>query len=179
MKMHVPREISERIKMDDNDEELLHHIINMRLGPEAINVTYKKTDTQKNEAFNRSLNKYNPKNVTCIKTWRGRVHAAVLNINTGFAEATEQLLKANCHHISEKIKDKILKTSKNKIIQAEAKKTACARTKRALRRVTLISDWERKHRNKQPAVYKTGCDIEVLQQPGPRSVCTCLVYYYS
>ena len=104
-KLFVPDFARNGLKMTDDDMDQLEMLIALRLGPEAIKVSYVITDTQKNEAFNRSLQKYNPKTVTCTKSWTGRVHASVLNINEGFQEASRQIMEAASHNICGEISE--------------------------------------------------------------------------
>lgn len=106
-KMFVPTRLVRGLDMTDDDKEQLEALILLRLGADAIKVTYTLSSTQKNEAVNRSFSKYNSKTVTCSRTWTGRVHAAVLNINAGFGEASRQILAEAGHAICEKVNHRI------------------------------------------------------------------------
>merc|ERR1711879_1106548 len=61
-------------EMTEADESTLEVLIQFRLGDKALSSTFTGSSTQKNEAFNRSLTKFNPKSVTCSKTFTGRAH---------------------------------------------------------------------------------------------------------
>ena len=140
-KLFVPADLKGGIIMTPDDEELLRSLINFRLGPEALNKVYCQSSTQKNEAFNRSLQKYNPKLVTFPRMWTGRVHSTVLNLNEGFKKASEQLLECAGHKISEDVKQLICKRDqKIKFHQAHQKKYSVK-----VRRIQRRAQWKTLH----------------------------------
>ena len=168
-KSHLPESMTKKIEMTEEDECILLHIIDMRLGPNATAVTFRNTNTQKNEAVNRGFSKTNPKNVTNVKTWTGRLHAAVLNINAGFAEASHQLLKSSGHKVSSSVMENIEKLDKMKNQRNVYKKTSKSKDQRFGRRVSLKCMWEQKAYREgklQVDVYKRGIDMP-LDGPGP------------
>lgn len=67
----------ETCKMSDSDEKKLEGCINILLGPKSLDLVRFLTSTQKSEAFNRTLSRCNPKNVTFARNFPGRVHTAV------------------------------------------------------------------------------------------------------
>lgn len=67
----------ETCKMTCDDEEKLVKCIKILLGPKSLDLVRYLTSTQKSEAFNRSLSRCNPKNVTFTRNFSGRAHAAV------------------------------------------------------------------------------------------------------
>lgn len=170
-KLFVPTKLSAGLEMTEDDREQLEALILLRLGKDAIKVTYAHTSTQKNEAVNRSFTKYNSKTVTCTKTWTGRAHAAILNINEGFGDASRQILAAAGHEICENVKHRI--NTRDLYIKANKRYAKLPAVK--ARRVYNRRDWNRLHEKKygygqeQDLGYASTCDLPGL--PGPLSKC--------
>lgn len=79
------------------DQSILRELIRFRLGAEALTLTRKNLNTNKNEAFNRSLSTSDPKNVNHSKTGKARVMSAVCRINKGAGNSlVESLQDAGC-----------------------------------------------------------------------------------
>ena len=75
------------IRMNCNDELHLYRGIEVLLGTESLYRTRFLTSTQKSEAFNRILQRVNPKNVTWPVNFPGRAHTAVHMCNHGFVDS--------------------------------------------------------------------------------------------
>ena len=99
--------------MTAKDIKLVLGIINRRLGKGAIEKTYLSFNTQKNEGVNRALCKTVPKNITSPRNVYGRISAAILNVNVGFAESTKQMHSKAGHKVSRNIQKKIESHSKS------------------------------------------------------------------
>ena len=169
-KLFVPKFARKGLKMTDDDKDQLELLILLRLGPDAIKVSYVITDTQKNEAFNRSLQKYNSKTVTCTKTWTGRVHASVLNINAGFEDASRQIMAAASHNICGVVEKQIQKRNSYISFKKNYEKMSSVKTKR----VHVRKRWNTIHEEKAEGVgpandlgYLPGCDGPQLQDMSP------------
>ena len=140
-KYFVPADLKDGMNMTADDENKLRACLLFRLGPEGLNKIYSLSSTQKNEAVNRSLGKYNPKLVTFARTWTGRVHACVLNINEGFKKSSELLLDAVNHKISPDVAEQISRRDQTIKYNAAFKKKPHVKQRRVERR----SEWMRLH----------------------------------
>ncbi|CAC5376449.1 unnamed protein product [Mytilus coruscus] len=78
----------EPLKMTSDDEVLVENCINVLLGPKSLELVRFLTSTQKCEAFNRTLQRCNPKIVTHSRNFSGRVHTAVHLRNHKFGNST-------------------------------------------------------------------------------------------
>lgn len=78
----------EPLKMTSDDEVLVENCINVLLGPKSLDLVRFLTSTQKCEAFNRTLQRCNPKMVTHSRNFSGRVHTAVHMRNHKFGNST-------------------------------------------------------------------------------------------
>ena len=160
-KLFVPQALKPGMEMEEGDADCLDLLIGRRLGKNAIDVTYKGTTTQKNEAANRSFTKYNPKTVTFSRNWSGRIHASVLNLNAGFAEAVRQTVQAAGHKISESVQRRIDARDKRIKYQATYQKKVFVKR----RRVRKQASWNPLHEIKYPHAkvhdlgYSKGCDL--------------------
>lgn len=81
------------------DEKLLLKLIAIRLGEDGLSKTRFNTSTQKSEAFNRTLSRCNPKNVTFKRNFKGRVHSAAHLLNSGIALSTMKKCEAVGAHL--------------------------------------------------------------------------------
>ena len=75
----------ETCRMTCDDEIKVEQCLQILLGPKSLDLVRFLTSTQKSEAFNRSLSRCNPKNVTFSRNFPGRAHAAVHMRNHRFA----------------------------------------------------------------------------------------------
>lgn len=95
------------INMSDEDEKMVANCIKTLLGPKSLDLVRFLTSTQKCEAFNRTLQRCNPKSVTHSRNFPGRVHTAVHLMNHKFANSTllrTKVLGAELTHGSSVIK---------------------------------------------------------------------------
>ena len=83
---YMPRRCG--IRMNANDESLLAECLQVFLSPQVVQKMRFLTNTQATEAFNRRLNRVNPKDVTLSRNYLGRVHTAALMKNHGFSGST-------------------------------------------------------------------------------------------
>lgn len=74
-------------RMTYEDEQKLEQCMKILLGSKSLELVRFLTSTQKSEAFNRSLSRCNPKNVTFPRNFPGRAHAAVHMRNHRFANS--------------------------------------------------------------------------------------------
>lgn len=86
LRNYMPRKCS--IRMNAYDESLLEECLHIFLSPQVIPKMRFLTNTQATEAFNRRLNRVNPKDVTLSRNYLGRVHTAALMKNHGFSGCT-------------------------------------------------------------------------------------------
>ena len=133
------------ITMTKDDEITMRELILRRLGEEAIGKTYLNSNTNKVEALHRAYSKSNPKNVTCPKTFKGRISASVLNLNLGFEETTCRLLTAVGHTTSAEVQKKIHQHSKNIDYLHEYKKAKKSTDKRIAKRNHNDDEWRNKN----------------------------------
>ena len=82
------------ISCNDEEKEKLKEIFNIRLHASARLATAYGFNTQKNEAFNRSLSKNLPKGILFSKNYNGRAASAVHRYNNGHCKSIESKLKA-------------------------------------------------------------------------------------
>ena len=162
-KYSVPTDLKDKVEMTEKDETMLRDIILFRLGPDALHKIYCSSNTQKNEAVNRSLGKYNPKLVTFPRTWTGRVHACVLNINEGFQKSSELLLEEANHEISADVVEQIEKRDSFIRYTAAYRKQPLVKQRRVERRAR----WMRLHeltrdREEEPG-YSKGKELPLLE----------------
>ena len=168
-KLFMPQALSSQMTMTNEDVWTLEALILLRLGRDAIAVTYTGSTTQKNEACNRSFTKYNPKTVTFKRNWTGRIHASVLNLNAGFAEAVRQTVSAAGHEISQSVEDKIEARDKKIKYQAQYKKKTAVKTRRITHRSGLYKLHEQKNSKGQVQElgYSKRSNLPLPKEPVP------------
>lgn len=88
------------LSMTEEDEKYFKVCVDTFLSTECLEQTKLLTDTQKTEAFNRKLQKTNPKSVTWYRNFPSRVHTAVHMSNHGFADSTILRLRSVGSHIT-------------------------------------------------------------------------------
>lgn len=76
------------IRMNGDDEIKIFSAIEILLGTDSLYRTRFLTSAQKSEAFNKVLQRVNPKSGTWPRNFPGRVHTAVHITNHGFVEST-------------------------------------------------------------------------------------------
>lgn len=81
------------LNITDNDEKLMREIMCMVLSDEGIEKTKYLSNTQLNEALNRSLSSFLPKNVTVTRTLKGRVARCIEKHNFGPGMATYRIYR--------------------------------------------------------------------------------------
>lgn len=74
--------------MTDKDKDLMLEIVKMWLSEEAFMDMRLNTDTQKNEAVNRSLSVSLPKNVNFSRNLPGRVASTIHSVNNTTGKST-------------------------------------------------------------------------------------------
>ena len=84
----------ETLKMTSDDETLVEKCICVLLGPKSLDLVRFLTSTQKCEAFNRTLQRCNPKTITHSRNFAGRAHTAVHIRNHNFGNSTLLRTKA-------------------------------------------------------------------------------------
>ena len=134
---HDKRILKSKLTMTRSDKIKCRSLILKRLGPAAIDVTYLDSNTQKVEAINRAYNKANPKNVTCLRNFRGRLGSVVLERNLGFRDSTLRQQKAVQHTISENIRHKIEIKQREKVYLLKYHKMNASKKFRALKRLGM------------------------------------------
>lgn len=122
-----------------DDEEKIINCIKILLGPKSLDLVRYLTSTQKSEAFNRSLSRCNPKNVTFSRNFPGRAHTAVHMRNNRFANSvllfTEKLGAGitKGSSVAKQLKRKYLNevyASKCKLLQSYKLKRANSRNRK-------------------------------------------------
>ena len=76
------------LKMTPDDEMSVEKCISVLLGSKSLELVRFLTSTQKCEAFNRTLQRCNPKNVTHSRNFPGRAHTAIHLQNHWFGNST-------------------------------------------------------------------------------------------
>ena len=76
------------LKMTPDDEMSVEKCIGVLLGSKSLELVRFLTSTQKCEAFNRTLQRCNPKNVTHSRNFPGRAHTAMHLRNHWFGNST-------------------------------------------------------------------------------------------
>ena len=71
--------------MTVEDKHYLRECILYKLGPQAVSKQRFNTNTQKAEGVNRAYPATNPKCVTMVRNFEGRIHSAVHLVNNGVA----------------------------------------------------------------------------------------------
>ena len=82
------------LKMTPDDEMSVEKCIGVLLGSKSLELVRYLTSTQKCEAFNRTLERCNPKNVTHSRNFPGRAHTAIHLRNHRFGNSTLLRTKA-------------------------------------------------------------------------------------
>ena len=149
--------------MTEADESTLEALIQFRLGDKALSSTFTGSSTQKNEAFNRSLTKFNPKSVTCSKTFTGRAHAAVLNVNKGFRGATDDLLGSAGHQVSLSVNKQIDRHNKKLEYSKSYQKSPKCKQSRIRNRSQLYRLHEQKYKDREETDFGYKKDSDVHQ----------------
>ena len=124
--------------MSSSDKIKCRALILKRLGPAAIDETYLDSNTQKVEAVNRAYNKTNPKNVTCLRNFKGRLSSVILERNLGFSDSTCRVQAAVQHTVSENIRNKIRINHRHKVHLLKYSKMNKAKKFRVLKRAGLF-----------------------------------------
>ena len=126
------------LNMTEQDEEKLRLGILVRLGQDAIEKTFLNTNSQKNEAVNRTISKCLPKSVTFPRNLEGRANAAVTTVNEGQGGLTVLCLRKIGHRVSGTVERKLNKDDMKRQVRAdyrkrpEVKKTTCCRQGRKI-----------------------------------------------
>ena len=134
-KSFLPSE--ERTCMSADDEFQVENCIKVLLGQKSLGLVRFLTSTQKCEAFNRTLQRCNPKTVTYSRNFPGRVHTAVHMNNHKFGNSTvlrTKVLGAALTAGSSVIKylkqNQDLDSTKKKIKQSRASKSMRFKSRR-------------------------------------------------
>ncbi|KAK7488176.1 hypothetical protein BaRGS_00020618 [Batillaria attramentaria] len=77
------------LNVNSSDRCVMKTVLDMKLGERAVEKLFLKTDTQKNEAFNRSVRVSLPKNINFSRQVGPRLHTSALRINNGPGKAVE------------------------------------------------------------------------------------------
>ena len=77
--------------LSNKDHIILEKLLAMRIGPAALEVLWRGTSTQANEAFNRKIRKHLPKSTNFTRNVKGRVLQAAAFQNRGYKTATQIL----------------------------------------------------------------------------------------
>ena len=126
-------------KMTFEDEQKIMNCIQILLGSKSLELVRFLTSTQKSEAFNRSLSRCNPKNVTFARNFSGRAHCAVHMRNHKYANSvlilTEKLGAgiAQGSSVARQLKQKHvieISLSKRKLLQSSKLKRAMSRKRK-------------------------------------------------
>ena len=141
--------------MTDSDKVLLKRLICKRLGPEAVKQTYLNTNTQKTEAVHRAYSKTNPKNITSPRNFAGRIGAAVLNVNLGFAGSTCLVQSAVGHNVAGDIRKEIEKRSKYNADRKDIKKKLEIKKRRVIQRASKYRLYEKKQESVEGGTWGT------------------------
>ena len=67
----------------EDDEDVLHQLINFHFSRATLTSTRYGTNTQKSEATHRGYSKFNRKNVTCARNFQSQIFSAIHRINHG------------------------------------------------------------------------------------------------
>ncbi|KAL4241145.1 lens induction in camera-type eye [Mactra antiquata] len=76
-----------KLKMTEADELSLIQCIGIMLSPNAIENTRFLTSTQKCEAVNRAYQAVNPKTISNPRSFSGRIHSQIHNLNNGYTRS--------------------------------------------------------------------------------------------
>ena len=144
-----------QLNMTDSDKVLLKRLICKRLGPEAVKQTYLNTNTQKTEAVHRAYSKTNPKNITSPRNFAGRIGAAVLNVNLGFAGSTCLVQSAVGHNVAGDIRKEIEKRSKYNADRKDIKKKLEIKKRRVIQRASKYRLYEKKQESVEAGTWGT------------------------
>jgi hypothetical protein len=82
------------LKMTPDDEMSVEKCIGVLLGSKSVDLVRYLTSTQKREAFNRTLERCNPKNVPHSRNFPDRTHTAIHLRNHRFGNSTSLRTKA-------------------------------------------------------------------------------------
>lgn len=99
------------LELDSNDHTILKKLLAMRIGSQALEVLWRGTSTQMNEAFNRKIRKHLPKSTNFTRNCSGRVLSAAQCQNEGYRKATQIL--------NQKIQFQTCRKNQNKLEQEE------------------------------------------------------------
>ena len=75
------------LNVSEEDRAILRELLRLRLGAEALHLTKANTNTNKNEAVNRSISACLPKNINFSRNAKSRACAAISKLNQGAGNA--------------------------------------------------------------------------------------------
>ena len=153
----------------EEDETLLKSLILDRLGPKALSKTFLGSTTQKSESVMRALEKTNPKSVTSVRNFPGRVGAGVLHVNKGLGGTIRSFHKASKHRVSKNVGRIIHKMDVRKKKRKLDKKKPEVKRKRVNKRARELREYESRNRNllEHKEDYKKGIASEHLRISKP------------
>ena len=141
------------IYMCESDQNKVKELIGLRLGENAVEMTYLNLNTQKVEAINRKFNKTNPKNVTNVRNFPARIFSSVVDQNLGFTEATHRMHTLAQHSVCGNIKTKIKKFEDRDKLIKKKKQSRLYKNKRVAKIVELYR-LHRQRRQNDDLLYR-------------------------
>ena len=161
----------------ENGQALLE-CIEYRLSDDMLQVTRFNSNSQKVEAFNRSLKRSLPKNVTFTRNFSGRAHSAAHSVNNGPGNSIRKLCTiAGCPiPRRSKVQLKLEALQKNSEKQKDREKSLGTKLKRKLKRNKMFQLYE-KHQEqktyiKSQLLKKLRADRKVARKPLPSTSST-------
>ena len=155
------------LKMTPEDEDILRTGILVRLGPGGVENTYLNTNSQLNEAVNRTVSKCLPKSITSPRNLEGRANAAVTTVNEGPGGCAVLCLQKIGHEVSETITKKLKHHDKRIQLRSDYRKRPDVKKRRVTDRNQKyqLHDQVRRHRSQLQMdseieiTYKKRCSI--------------------
>lgn len=133
-----------------SNQQALLECIEYRLSDDMVELTRLNSNSQKVEAFNRSLKRSLPKNVTFSKNFPGRAHSAVHSVNNGPGNSIRRLCDvAGCPIPKGSKVDKGLEALQKSCEKQKAReKSLDAKYKRKVRRDKMFKIYEKHQEQK-------------------------------
>ena len=135
---------SRSLELEEVDSKALTHLLQMRIGPDALKALWRGTSTQINEAFNRKIRKHLPKATNFTRNCTGRVMSAAHFQNDGYKTATDAVHQYIGFQTCQKVESKIMKEESKQTIMKFHQRKQSSKTQRFQRKFLKFQ----KHRSK-------------------------------
>lgn len=144
------------LQPSESDIKMLRSVLEIRLGPEAVNSQEFNTNTQMSEATNRTFSRTNPKLVTFSHNFEGRIHSAVHLRNHGIGESV--ILKCDAAKVpivkGSKVAKALCREQREEKLRSAYHKTSQAKASRRSARLLQYQAYHEKLKENEIEAYQ-------------------------